>query len=199
MDSLTDEDVELLMGWCYMEKALEYMERRGAFQNTSGHDKAFELEKAYYNELSRRITYCQALLKNHDDAIIYFTLAQLERRNNIGISTKRILRKEVRWYAIQALRRDRKFHKAWALLSESYADVALVANEAFRREDAPQAACYRRSIQFIERAILCLKKALDLDPDNEDYDIRLKRYYAYRNEEFGPEGSDRYSWESECG
>lgn len=196
MDRLPVTEIERLKRWCRTERAFVYIKRHGGLQDPFDHDKVIELEKAYYERLRKRMTHCQALLKHHNDAIIYFTLAQLEKRNNIGISTKRILRKEVRWYTVQAIRRNRQFHEAWALLSEAYADVALVANEAFRKPDDPQAICSRRSIHFIERAIRCLKKALALDPDNEDYDIRLKQYYGYRNEEFGQEGSDRYAWET---
>lgn len=191
MSKLTDKERRVLLEWCDTEGLVEYLERIGAFKIDMASDKFAIVEKEYYHELNKRIARCRALLENHDDALIYYTLAELYERDNIGISRDRTLKKKTRYYAIKAIRKDRNFADAWRLLSEAYSWIALIAYEVWKEPEDPVYRSKSKGICYIEKAIFCIKKAIKLVPYDLHYKYLLRKYYHFRNEEYKPDDAIR--------
>ena len=143
-------------------------------------------------ETNRRINYCKKLLAQHKDALIYYTLAILYRTYDFDPDGNLLYKKYVRYYCIMAIRKDRRYASAWALLAETYYWIALVAGEAVTtRPLSSISGGYseplffknrKEEIKYIEKALCCVKKALQIEPRNEEYLNMLKFYYQKRNE-----------------
>jgi hypothetical protein len=139
-----------------------------------------------------RINYCKKLLTQYKDALIYYTLAILYRTYDFDPDGDLLYKKYVRYYCIMAIRKGRRYASAWALLSETYYWIALVAGEvATTRTLSLISDDYSESlfsknrkeeIKYIEKALCCVKKALQIEPQNEEYLNILKFYYQKRNE-----------------
>lgn len=143
-------------------------------------------------ETNRRINYCKKLLNQHKDALIYYTLAILYRTYDFDPDGNLLYKKHVRYYCIMAIREDRSYASAWALLAETYYWIALVAGEAATArplssisDDYSESLFSKNRIEgikYIEKALCCVKKALQIEPQNEEYLNMLKFYYQKRNE-----------------
>lgn len=143
-------------------------------------------------QTNRRIKYCKKLLAQHKDALIYYTLAILYRTYDFDPDGNLLYKKPVRYYCILAIRENRQYASAWALLSEAYQWVSLVIKETIM---APSTSSIsdkhpkflfsknqREQIKYIEKALFCVNKAIQIEPLNEEYQNMLKYYYQQRNE-----------------
>jgi hypothetical protein len=143
-------------------------------------------------ETNQKIYYCKKLLTQHKDAFIYYTLAVLYRTYDFDPAGELLYKKPVRYYCIMAIRRNRRYASAWALLSEAYQWVSLVAGEAAlifstssisgKHSKFLVSKNQRTEIKYIEKALFCVKKAIQIEPLNEEYQNLLKYYYRQRNE-----------------
>ena len=143
-------------------------------------------------QTNRRISYCKKLLIRHKDALIYYTLAILYRTYDFDPDGNLLYKKPVRYYCIMAIRKDRQYASAWVLLAETYYWIALVVGEvATTRPVSSISGDYseflfskdrKGEIKYIEKALYCVKKALQIEPQNEEYLNILKFYYQKRNE-----------------
>ena len=143
-------------------------------------------------ETNRRIEYCKKLLTQYKDAFIYYTLAALYRSYDFDPDGNLLYKKYVRYYCIMAIRKDHRYASAWALLSETYYWIALVAGESatarplFSISDEYSKSLFSKNrkeeIKYIEKALCCIKKALQIESQNEEYLNIIKFYYQKRNE-----------------
>lgn len=138
-------------------------------------------------EINRRIDYCKKLLPQHKDALIYYTLAILYRTYDFDPNGNLLYKRPVRYYCIMAIRKDRCYASAWSLLAEAYHWVFLVAGEVAKVWPAylvtgEYSKNKKEQIKYIEKALFCVNKALQIEPLNEEYLNMLKYYYGIRNE-----------------
>jgi tetratricopeptide (TPR) repeat protein len=143
-------------------------------------------------ETNQKIDYCKKLLTQHKDALIHYTLAVLYRTYDFDPEGNLLYKRHVRYYCIMAIRKNRNYASAWALLSEAYQWVSLVAGEVTMVPSTSSLSDknskplvfknQKEQIKYIEKALLCVKKALQIDPPNEEYQNMLKYYYQQRNE-----------------
>ena len=201
-------DKALLKTWAEMETWDEYLEKNNAFaKNVSAEGFKF-LEQKYFKEVKRRINHCKKLLTEHDDACIYYTLAELHNRCNLDESPEYLYKRPVRYYCIKAIKKNRYHAPVWALLAEAYAWVVRLGGEsdtmptfeAMVEEDITfdirqkDPIAQQRILWFVNRAIRCAKKAFDFEPENKKYQRLSKECYklkaevlcAEENRELGP-------------
>ncbi|MBU4478219.1 MAG: hypothetical protein KKH34_03920 [Candidatus Omnitrophica bacterium] len=211
MDIKIDKD--LLRSWCEMEDSNDYLERMGAFSNNVPEGKFEVLSEEYEQCLKERIAYCKGVLNAYKDAFIYYALAELYNRRDSDESPKYLYKKAVRYYCIKAVRLDRRYAPAWALLAYAYSWIALfggdtgamiagievtpIKNETeIENVFSPSllgklSEDQKGKLRCIERAIYCIRKTLKIDPSNKAYQLLLKQYCHERNEEYKPENLPR--------
>ena len=193
-----DYDRMLLKSFAEMETWNQYLERNGAFSNYVSKEGWRHIEQKYFREVKQRITYCKKLLTEHDDACIYYTLAELNDRGNLDDSVEHLYKKPVRYYCIKAIRKNPDHAPTWALLSEAYVWIAALGGEskempkmttAINEQDIivdiekqKSRDRHKPTLFFTEKAIKCLKKAIAIDPQRE-YIYRLKEFYGLKAEE----------------
>ena len=162
-----------LQNWCDMEYLYTYLDCNGGkFRNISQEGFDF-LSQEYFAKLKRRIAYCESI--SPKDAFVLYTLAELYNRVDVDGPKENLFKRKARYYAIRAIRKNKKYSKAWALLADTYSWLSLIGGEEKGRD---------RSIFFIERAITLIKKAIEFDPVNLKYREDLKGYYFWRNEAY---------------
>lgn len=187
----------LLKSFAEMESWKGYLTRNGAFNNVS-QEVWRHIEQKYFRIVKQRIAYCRKLLTEHDDACIYYTLAELYDRGNLDDSVAHLYKRPVRYYCIKAIRKNPAYAPTWALLSEAYIWIAALGGESkeMPRMDASvdeqdiivdiesqkSSRRHNPTLFFTERAIKCLKKAIAIDPQRE-YLYRLKEFYGLKAEE----------------
>jgi len=206
-------DKDLLKTWCQMEDWGTYLDKNGALGKYSSKEGFDYLEKEYFDLVKERINYCKQLLKEHEDALVYYTLAELYDRCNLDESKDYLFKRPVRYYIIKSIREDRQYAAPWSLLAEAYSWIALLGSEnntipkiKVSFEKANRTYLVQRSylthsytltekqkgqIRYIEKAIFCIRKALKIEPFNEEYKLLLEKYYSQRNQEYKPEGVPR--------
>ena len=108
-------DRKLLENWATMPDWGDYIIANGGLNNASQEGFNF-LTKEYYTEIKRRISCCKEILKEHKDALICYTLAELYDRCNEDESPAYAYKWLVRYYAICALEIDPSFESAKLLL-----------------------------------------------------------------------------------
>jgi hypothetical protein len=177
-----------------MEYLRDYLERNHAFFYDVPAEVTELAQRKYYAKLHKRINYCKKLLISHKDPFIYYTIAELYNRDaGDDVATK----DSVRYYCLKVIRRDPKFAPAWALLAEAYSWIVFINNkvienfceeERYSKRDLdinhnePLSKKQKSDLQYIEKAICCIKKAIKLDQFNEEYKDCLKHYYQIRKE-----------------
>lgn len=191
-------DRKLLDTWCDMETWDMFLEKNNAFANNVSTEGFKFIEQKYFTELKRRINYCENLLPQHKGSFIYYTIAQLHNRNNLDESTDNLYKRKVRFYCIKAIRLDRKYAAAWALLAGAYEWLAFLGGES---SPPPQLKTLfgpdgiiiglkgknelgNASINYIEKSIFCLEHAINIDPENKIYRTKFRELYWQRNEEY---------------
>ncbi|MBU4306033.1 MAG: hypothetical protein KJ893_10520 [Candidatus Omnitrophica bacterium] len=213
MDIKIDKD--LLRSWCEMEDSSDYLERMVAFANNSTKERFDVLLREYGQLLKERIDYCKGILNTHKDVLIYYTLAELYNRQDPDESPDYLYKRAVRYYCIKAVRLDRNYAPAWALLAYAYSWIALFGGDAgddnviadikvlpIKEETGIESVLpasfsdilsegQKRKLKCIERAIYCIRKALKIEPLNTAYQFHLKQYCHQRNEEYKPENLPR--------
>ncbi len=197
-----DYDKALLKSWAETETWEEYLERVGAFNDKVSREGFRYLESRYFKEIQKRIDYCKALLIEHDDSCIYYTLAELYDRGNLDESVEQLYKRQVRYYCIKAIRKDDTYAPAWELLSEAYIWIAAIDGESCEMpmmetaiNDQDIQICINRKVSkrhksalfFIECAIKAMKKAVSLDPGNRVYLSKLKEFYSIKSDEINCE------------
>ena len=179
----------MLTKWVHMDDLGVYLDRRGAIEKDEKgtlSDQAFtHLTSSYWSEVKQRIERCRDLLKEHDTFLVSYTLAQLFDRLNEDESDQNYLKRPVRYYAIRALRRNRRASAAWALLAQTYAWLGLPFVCCREREGRRYPAGY------FAKAIRCMEQAIRITPWDENLRSRLSYYYDLRDQEFKPEGETR--------
>lgn len=188
-------DKAMLKTWAEMETWDEYLDRNGAFNEHSSKEGFQHLEQRYFEGIKRRIDYCKKLLTEHDDSCIYYTLAELYNRYNLDESPGYLYKWPVRYYCIKALRKNSEYAPIWFLLAESYAWIVSLGGESKKtmpslramveeditvdiKQKDPQAQ--KRLMWFVDRAIKCLKQAINIDPDNGSYRAKSREYYRMK-------------------
>ena len=182
-----------------METWDQYLERNGAFKDYVSTEGFKHLEQRYFNEVKRRIGYCEKLLTRFDEALIHYTLAELFNRSNLDESPQYLYKRPVRYHCIKAIRKNPDYPPLWALLAEAYDWVAELGGEsktmptmdakisrneiAINVEHKKNAMRHKPTIFFIEKAIRYLKKSVSLEPENMRYQYRLKGYYGRKAKE----------------
>lgn len=191
----------------------DYLDQNGGLTRCSSKEGFDYLEKKFFDLVKERINYCKQFLKEHEDALIYYTLAELYDRCNLDESIEYLFKKPVRYHCIKTIRLNRNYAPAWVLLAEAYSWIALLggenntipkikvsfdkSNRAYSEQRSYLTHSYtlvekqRSQIRYIEKAIFCIKKALKIEPFNEEYDLLFKKYYMQRNQEYKSEDITR--------
>jgi hypothetical protein len=158
------------------------------------------------HRINKRIEYCKSLLAENKDAFLCYVLARLYSFWESGHCTQVMHMRPVRYYCIMAIRIDRDYARAWALISAVYWRLSLMerakkhlfegdgdfVEEAVLFQSATKNngsrllfdVCEnrRKQIKYIEKAIYCIKRALQKESLNEKYQEFLKCYFQERNE-----------------
>lgn len=197
----------LLKNWSKMETLEEYLESKGVYKFWVSEEEINMMENKYFDEVKCRIAYCHRIINESEDAqdFVYYVLAELYSRIDPCESDENTFRKPTRRYVIKALRRNRKNSAAWALLADTYSwlgwiygvngiRVIELSSEPTPIKAPKQRAPFDRvgkldeiqvrRIQYAEKAIYYIQKALTLEPSNKKYQDMLRRYYRQRNDEY---------------
>ena len=191
-------DKEKLKTWAEMERWDEYLERNGALNELSSKEGFDHVQKEYFKELDLRIHYCKKLLKEYDDACIYYTLAELYDRQNLDEKPDLLFKRSVRRYCLESIRKKPDYAPQWVLLVRAYAWIAELGGESDEMpelemsfwEDGVRVRIERgdgkpqETLRWIEMAIQCMKKAISIDPDEMGYHRFLKSLYHIKSEAY---------------
>lgn len=156
--------------------------------------------------INKRIAYCKKLLARYKDALVYYTLADLYNRYDFDESGRIFYKQLVRFYCIMAIRKDRNYASAWALLAQTYwwltviervdasclsfvGDEYIEDKELIMQEledwnydfEAMYNENQKKQIKYTEKAISYIKKAIKIEPSNNEYKNMLEYYYQERN------------------
>ncbi len=164
----------MLENWCAMEDVCDYLDRKGALKKSVSKEGFDFLAQKYYVRLKRRIIYCENI--EPKDEFVFYTLAQLYDRVDVDGPKENRYKRKARYYAIRAIRKNRRYSRAWALLADIYSWLSLIGSE--------KGSDRYISIYFAEKSITCIKKAVKYNPENTKYREDLKGYYHLRNEEY---------------
>jgi hypothetical protein len=155
----------------------------------------------FYLHLNRKIEYCKNLAFKYKDAFLYYVLAELYDRYDFSHCRGILYKRAARYYCIMAIRRDRNYTPAWALLSAEHWWLSVIErtrdsilkNDNYIEDDsviiqeAKDKAYKSRTIQIkhIEKAIYYIRKVLKREPLNKQYQAWHKFYCQERNEIYG--------------
>lgn len=192
-------DNETLISWCNMETMNEYLQKPGTFVDD------------YFAEVKRKIKQCEEFLGGDNKFLGYYTLAELYSRFDMDELPEYPNKRKACYYALKTICEDRFFAPAWALLAEVYdwavfcggiegvakyladQDESVIMDKdedddkhSYLSEQYELDVDQLQRIKLAERAIFCMKKAIALDPANENYRFLLKNYHHQRNEEYKP-------------
>ena len=197
-------DKKLLESWCNNEDFGTYLARQAPTEDyKAGVEENWRVRREYFDKVMKRISYCKDLFRDHNDEYIHYAIAKLYDLYDLDESRDLLFRRQCRYYCIKAIRKNRRYAPAWALLSEAYAWIGLLGGETAEipnlrmtvsndsievnikpRSQGARADIEAKTIRCLEKAIWCIKKAIIIDPDNEEYQGILKGYYSERNEEY---------------
>lgn len=162
-----------LKKWCKMKYVCEHLDHKGALNKNVSKEKFDCLRQKYFSKLKERIAYCKNIKPK--DEFIFYTLAQLYDRVDLDGPKENLYKRKARYYAIRAIRKNKRYSRAWALLAKICSWASLISGNVNGKD---------RSAYFAEKAITCLKKALKYNPENKKYREYLKGYHHLRNEEY---------------
>ena len=199
----------------------DYLKRRGALEKGVTTAQFQAVEQAYFAEIEARIAQCEAWLPRYRCPAMHVVLARLYDHADVRNSAARFYKRPTRFHLLKALRLHPQYSAAWALLGEVYAWIAFIGGETEEIPDVrldpgygyqpelemiertsakPQSyvtesyaltAQQQRQIRTLDRAIRCMTKATQLDPNNEAYQDALRYYHHQRNQEYQPESVPR--------
>lgn len=194
---------EILEAWCRMDTWDEMADKERLFERDLPGEIIEVRGKQYFDGIERKIKFCEELAKDHKESIVYYTLAELCYRQDPNSSLDNLYRVRARYYCKKALQCDPDSARAWALMADLYSWVALIfgvkdlegglkghiekkldvyaAKPSNKRKISEK---QRMSIKRIERAIFCVKKAINIDPENILYRNHLNNFYEMRNQEY---------------
>lgn len=194
---------EILEAWCRMESWDEMADKEGLFTREIPGEMIEVKSKQYFDDIERRIKFCEKLAKDNKEKLVYYTLAELCYRRDPNKSLENLYRLKARYYCKKALQHDIKDPRAWALMADLYSWVALIfgvkdLEDGLKGHIEKKLDVYaakpsskgeisekqRMAIKRIERAIFCIKKAISLDPDEPAYRNHLNNFYDMRNQEY---------------
>ena len=112
-------DKELLKNWCRMKTWADYLEENGALGDYVSKEGFDHVQGEYFKEIKKRIDHCKQLLKEHEDAFIHYTLAELYDRCNLDESPVYLYKRPVRYHALRALEIELNFVPAKRLLDKA--------------------------------------------------------------------------------
>ena len=197
-------DKELIQSWLESDDWGAHLEKHGALGNNVSTARFKTIEKQYFDEVKRRIAYCSKLVIYYQDAFIYYAIARLFSRADLNESANQLYMQEVRCYCYKSIRKDPYFAPCWALWAEAYAWIANLGCESkvmpgfhiyFDKANTKRVEKYidfnvclsktqKIRINYIDKAIRCIQRAIKLDSMNKEYQCLLKSYYGHRNEYF---------------
>jgi hypothetical protein len=201
---------KMLEDWARMDSWGTVMDEEKLFTRDIPNEMIKEREKQYFDEVERRIRFCNGLLRKYEDSMLYYTLAELCNRRDVNSTLENLYQVRSRYYCKRALQFDQDNARAWALMADNYSWVALIfgvkdinfkimehvgkkidAYKAGTRENGEITEKQRMVIKRIERGIFCIKQAIRIDPGNEKYRNHLNNFYQMRNQEYKPLGETR--------
>jgi hypothetical protein len=112
-------DRTLLKSWAEMETWDQCLEREGALNKYSSQEGFVHVQKKYFFLLDERIQYCRKLLKDYQDAFLYYVIAELYDRTDLNQSPAYLYKRHTRFYASKALELDPNYAPARALLDKA--------------------------------------------------------------------------------
>ena len=160
-----------LENWCTMEDWGDYIDRHGALNKNVSQEGFDFFTQKYDARLKKRITYCENI--EPKDEFVFYTLAELYNRIDVDGPKENLYKRKARYYAIRAIRKNRRYSRAWALLADIYSWVSLLGKDEKGKD---------RAIYFAGKSIICIKKAIKYNPENTKYREDLKGHYHWRNE-----------------
>lgn len=111
-------DKKLLESWANMEDWGSYVIRNGGLNDYSSKEGFDFLSGEYFSEVKRRIEYCRKMLRDHEDAFLNYTLAELYDRCNEDESHIFLFKWPVKYYCHRALEIDPDFALVRELLQK---------------------------------------------------------------------------------
>lgn len=156
-----------------MEDWGDYLDRHGALNKNISQEGFEFFTQKYFTRLKKRIAYCENI--EPKDEFIFYTLAALYDKVDVDGPKEKRFKRKARYYAIRAIRKNKRYSRSWALLAGIYSWVSLLGGNEKGKD---------RSIYFAEKAITCIKKAIKYNPENKKYREDLKGYYHSRNQEY---------------
>jgi len=160
----------------------------------------------HYLRVNKRIDYCKTLVLEKKDAFLCCALAELYDQYDFAYDKDIIYKKPVRYWCLMAIRADRAYDRAWAILSCVHYWLAIVekakgciyedrrdfaeATELFlqefeQRDCGSQEVAGRNKLRqetHIEKAIYFVKRAIKLKPSCRMYRSWLKYYCRQKSE-----------------
>ena len=197
-------DKELLKSWCDDESWGDYLSRKGALVDNVSTEQFKAIEKEYFDALKERIDICEDILRRHKDGFVNYVLAQLYDKDDVDRSPETLCKRKVIYHCLQAIKENSNFAPTWVLLAETYEWIATLGDESdtmpkmevsvrdkhitanIRQKDQLGIASNSQdvTIQYIEKAISCIKRAIAIEPSNKEYQGILRSYYRQRNEDY---------------
>jgi hypothetical protein len=121
---------ELLKKWCQVDEEEEYFEQCECSREDASDDKEYDRFCAEHEqELETRIRYCEDLLRDHKDVLIFYTLAVLYDQLSVERSADDLYKRKVRYYSCKALRRNPAVGRAWLILAQAYDWIAMFGGD----------------------------------------------------------------------
>ncbi len=112
-------DKAMLKSWAEMETWDECLEREGALNKFSSKEGFKHVQKKYFSLVDERIQHCKELLRNHQDAFLYYVIAELYDRTDLNRSPTYLYKRHMRYYALKALEIDPSYAPARELLDRA--------------------------------------------------------------------------------
>jgi hypothetical protein len=112
-------DKGMLKSWAEMETWDQHLERNGGLNRHSSKEGFSHLQKEYFALVENRIDNCKKLLRQHEDAFLYYTLAELYDRVDLNRSPASLFKRTTRYYARKSLEFDASFSPARKLLEKA--------------------------------------------------------------------------------
>lgn len=160
----------------------------------------------HYLRLNKRIDYCRALVREKRDAFLCCALAELYDQYDFAYGKDIIHKRPVRYWCLMAIRADRTYSRAWAILScvhywlaivekaksfiyedrRDFAEATELFIQEFEEKDcSSQEVTSRNKLRqetHIDKAIYFVKRAIKLKPACRVYRGWLRYYCSQKTE-----------------
>lgn len=111
-------DKKLLEEWCKMPDWETYLEENGGLTKYASSEGFNYMQEEFFRLVEQRITYCERLVREQQDILIYYTLAQLYNRCDLNKSPDYLYKHQARYYCLEVLKLDPDNTSARQLLNE---------------------------------------------------------------------------------